>query len=873
MTMKHMPSGLFPHFDSAMERRPYFVRRGEQVTFGCRLEENRDTEVYMEITTSGGTRTIPGTPHSINDRGQRYFQFTIEAPAEDFSYRFLTTDGESSKIFSCPILTEQTLLPRCMEPRQGGFRLTYTTDVRDYSLDIQTGTRARIILSNNLTDKIDKNNRNSEDFECSKQIPLPIGKDGRYARLYPALTLLTARDGSVHTVRLRLELPGEAVYGLGEKFDRVNQRGKKPLNYVVEQFSHQEEKTYLPIPFLFTDGGVSLLSHSTYPSSFDLSIPAENGWIGMELFSCCPAQGELFRATLHRGTPAELLYAYATETGRPVLPPKWAFGPWISSNGWNTQREAEEQLARMEETGIPATVMVLEAWSDEETFYIWNDAVYTPRSDGGAIHYRDFSFSPEGKWPDPMAFCQKLEREGLKLILWQIPVIKYEAATHGQQLDNDWSMAVERGLCLREADGTPYQITEMWFGNSLIPDFTKPETKEWWLNCRRYLVEEMGVAGFKTDGGEFLFDPDACFADGRSVAEAHNDFPNLYQSVYHELLKDSGGITFSRAGYTGAQRYPIHWAGDQISTFSELRGQLTAGLSLGLSGVPFWGFDIGGFAGDFPTTELYLRSAAFAAFAPVMQFHSEPRGGQYYMVQRNHWNNDRSPWNMAEANRDERIIPIYRLFANLRMELLPYIWQEADHSSRTARPLMAHLIYDYAHDAVARQVEDAYMFGRDLLTAPVIEEGAMSRRVYLPHGSWWDFWTGARIEGGQTIEVDCPLEQIPVFVREGTALPVSLDKSLSVGTLRQQAGTLRRLGQEETLAFLLFGETGCRRYTDDDGTDVELRWEAAGEGVVGILKKSIMIFRMDGRDHGEISAALMGRTVRGVRKETPWSTM
>ena len=159
----------------------------------------------------------------------------------------------------------------------------------------------------------------------------------------------------------------------------------------------------------------------------------------------------------------------------------------MSSNGWNTQKEALEQLAKMHETAIPATVMVLEAWSDEETFYIWNDAEYTPRADGGAVHYEDFTFRTEGKWPDPGAFCRTLADENVKLILWQIPVIKYEAAPHGLQLDLDWEYAKKYGLCLKNADGTPYQITEMWFGNSLIPDFTNPETKRWWLDCRRYL--------------------------------------------------------------------------------------------------------------------------------------------------------------------------------------------------------------------------------------------------------------------------------------------------------------------------------------------------------------------------------------------------
>lgn len=866
MSIKHMPSGLFPHFDSALERRPFFVRAGDRVKFGCRLDGSEAASVGLEITDDTGTVTVPGVYCSRNDRGQRYFSFSydVKEDGRTFTYRFVTSDHEASKRFTCPVLRELTLYPE-IAARENGTNLIFRTDTQAYQIEISGAPCIRIILKHDLNVKINNNFDKLEYIYTKYTVQGPDGNP--IARLDPALKVMVDEKGGVHNIRLGLEFPGSAVYGLGEKFDAVNQAGKKPLNYVVEQFSNQQEKTYLPIPFLFTDSGVSFLQKTTYPSSFDFSRQSGDGWVGLDLFAVCPRSGVLFEAAVHTGTPAELLRAYAADTGKVVLPPKWAFGPWMSSNGWNTQAVALAQIRRMNETAIPATVMVLEAWSDEETFYIWNDARYTPRKDGGRIHYRDFTFPEDGKWPNPKAFCDTLKDNGVKLILWQIPVIKYEAAPHGEQLDLDWEYARENGLCLKNADGTPYQITEMWFGNSLIPDFTNPETRQWWLNCRRYLVDELGVAGFKTDGGEFLFDPDAVFADGRRVAEAHNDFPNLYEGTYHELLQDSGGITFSRAGYTGAQRYPIHWAGDQLSGFSELKGQLTAGLSLGLSGVPFWGFDIGGFAGDFPTTELYLRSAAFGAFAPVMQFHSEPRGGQYYMVQRNHWNNDRSPWNMAIANQDESIVPVYRLFANLRMNLLPYIWQEAQHSTETVRPLMAHLIYDYPEDRAVRNLEDEYLFGRDLLVAPVITEGAAGRAVYLPEGVWFDLWTGEKHSGKQTIDFPCPIDRIPVFVRDGAAIPVNMNGRLCMGTRRADGAVSNDLSRYENLCFLLFGTEGNRRFRDELGNDVTLIWKQNRETVDGKLACPITLFRMDGSDHGDEKGTIFDRTLRGMRKE------
>lgn len=869
MSIKHMPSGLFPHFDSALERRPFFVKAGDVVGFGCRLDESEAASVWLEITDHTGMRTIPGIYHSVNDRGQRYFQFSYQTKESDksFTYRFVTSDNEASRVYECPVLRELTLHPT-IEKQGNVTNMIFRTDTQEYRIEIFREPCIRLIFSNNLTVKIPSSQDIIKQLYEKQENGWVVSENGRDVfRIGPILELMVDENGRVYNMRIHMDFPGTAVYGLGEKFDAANQRGKKPLNYVVEQFSNQQDKTYLPIPFMFTDSGVSLLQRTTYPSCFDFSNQSEDGWIGLDLFSVCPRSGVLYEATIHTGPPAELLRAYTGETGKAVLPPKWAFGPWMSSNGWNTQKEALDQIQSMNETAIPATVMVLEAWSDEETFYIWNDAQYTPRKDGGAVHYSDFSFPEGGKWPDPKAFCETLKDNGVKLVLWQIPVIKYEASSHGVQLDLDWEYAQENGLCLKNADGTPYQITEMWFGNSLIPDFTNPKTRQWWFHCRRYLVDELGVAGFKTDGGEFLFDPDAYFADGRRVAEAHNDFPNLYEQTYHALLRDSGGITFSRAGYTGAQCYPVHWAGDQVSTFSELKAQLTAGLSLGLSGVPFWGFDIGGFAGNFPTTELYLRSAAFGAFAPVMQFHSEPRGGQYYMVQRNYWNNDRSPWNMAVANQDETIVPVYRLFANLRMNLLPYIWQEAQHCSDTSRPMMAHLIYDYSEDIAVRNIEDEYLFGRDLLVAPVILEGAAGREVYLPKGVWYDLWTGRKHGGKHRIDYPCSVDRIPVLVREGAAIPVNMNSHLCMGTQSRDGAVSNNLERYENLCFLLFGAQGECRFRDELGNDVTLAWNRNGETVEGKQSCPITLFRMDGSDHGDTDGSLFGRSLRGVRKE------
>lgn len=866
MYIKHLPSGLFPHFDSGFERRPLYPEAGETITIGCSLQEKeKQVKNILHWVYDGEAMPdiIPSDTRK-NDNNQWYYTFELALPEKPSTIRYWFTaedDDEKveSKTYEFELLEKVTLeKPSITAYKDKTIYAIYDTKDGQYELKVKVDKNISIFFSYSLNVKVAE----LEEFEeieyqlfggYTLRVENPFAlvieneKHQIIAQYKPIIKLLVDQYGQTYEIDQTINMVADAFYGFGEKFDCVNQKGKSPLSYVVEQYSNQQDKSYLPVPFFFTNNNLGFYQSGSWKTLFSLQGHNNTDWNDVNLTSRCPRNGSLYEFTILTGTPAEMIFEYTSLTGTPSLPPKWSFGPWMSSNGWNTQAEALEQISQMKKLSIPATVLVLEAWSDEETFYIWNDSIYTPKSDGSPFSYDDFTFSRCGKWPDPKDFTDILSNEGVKLILWQIPVIKYEAGNHGEQLDLDTKYAIDHKLCVQNADGSPYRITEMWFNNSLVPDFTNPETIKWWFDKRGYLLTELGVSGFKTDGGEFLFDETAILFDGRTIEEAHNEYPNIYASAYHNFLdKTLGknkGITFSRAGYTGAGKYPIHWAGDQISNFSELKAQLVAGLSIGLSGIPFWGFDIGGFAGEFPSTELYLRSSAFAAFAPIMQFHSEPRYGQYYMTERNHWNNDRSPWNMAIANNDDRIISVYRLFANFRMNLLPYLWKEAKHCVGTSRPMMAHLIYDYWQEKKVLDIEDEYMFGRDLLVAPIVIEGISERDIWLPPGNWYDLWTGSRLVGERTITYQCDLDKIPVFVREGTYLPLNINQNLIIGSIKIEGAMSNNLDKYEVLCI---ADYGCEEiiFKDDIGTDIKINITGSHCRIEGALPDKLVILPM-----------------------------
>lgn len=603
----------------------------------------------------------------------------------------------------------------------------------------------------------------SEWFDLLVVVELALSGDvvdlGDESHVAFDVTGLVDQHGVVHEVRFSLPcLPSDRVVGFGERFDGLDQRGRNVDVRVYEQYKGQGARTYLPIPFahvigsnwaFWIDGGCSLRVDAACSAADAIRVCVE----------IAPSEAPRVRGRIVRGTPTECVKQFVSTQGGAPMPPEWVFTLWLSANEWNTQERVELEVARAREAGIEAGVMVIEAWSDEDTFTVFRDAQYTPVSGDDRLRLADMRFPADGAWPDPKAMVDALHAQGMRLVLWQIPAFK-ERGVDGSQTANDWDEAITRNLVVRDEQGQPYRNRGFWFHDAMLPDFTSERVRHWWTERRRYLIEDLGVDGFKTDGGEHPWGIGLKYADGTSGAETNNRFPVLYAQAYHELMTRVGvdPVTFSRAGFSGSAAFPAFWAGDEDSTWDALRASISAGLSAGASGIAFWGFDIGGFSGPIPSSELFLRATAFAALCPIMQLHSEFNHHKLPSA-------DRTPWNLAERHADASLLPVFRRFAQLRTRLLPYIVAEAEHSVASGRPLMAALCFDFATDASIWDAQDEYMFGSELLVCPVAVEGATSQRLYLPAGTWTDVWTGDQHVGAQWLTVSTPIDQIPVFAR------------------------------------------------------------------------------------------------------------
>ncbi|GAA2682928.1 hypothetical protein GCM10010412_068400 [Nonomuraea recticatena] len=569
-------------------------------------------------------------------------------------------------------------------------------------------------------------------------------------RVVPGSVRWLADGDGIRRVRFELELsPGAHVVGFGERFDAVDQRGRALDAVVFEQYKSQgaHGRTYLPMPFaLVVDGPRSWGLHvdTSRRTWYDLS--------GARLVVEAEVEDEL-TLRVHEGPPAEVLDAFLGTVGRPTELPEWVFRLWASGNEWNTQERVMAEMDRHRESDIPVGALVIEAWSDETTFTAFRGAEYEPSEQPHRL--ADYRFPEDGPWPDPKGMVDELHERDIKVLLWQIPLQKmrphpkHQAAVDARQI-------LDR--CVREADGRPYRNRGWWFPLALMPDLSRQDVRDWWTAKRRYLVDEVGVDGFKTDGGEHAWGHDLRYGDGRRGDDGNGLFPVHYARAFGDLLRSAGKapVTFSRAGFAGSQPHGAFWAGDEDSTWEAFRSSIRAGITASACGIVYWGWDLAGFSGDLPSAELYLRAAGTSAFMPIMQYHSEFNHHRRPL-------RDRTPWNIAEQTGDPRVIPVFRRFAHLRERLVPYLAREARRAIEGGAPLMRGLFFDHPGDEAIWSYPLQYKLGDALLVIPVTEPDADKVEAYLPEGEWVDVWTGLALDGGQVLTLPAPIDRPPVL--------------------------------------------------------------------------------------------------------------
>ncbi|NEE02490.1 glycoside hydrolase family 31 [Phytoactinopolyspora halotolerans] len=576
--------------------------------------------------------------------------------------------------------------------------------------------------------------------------PHPAG--GAAERLIDGSVEWLVADGTVHRARFALRLkPDEHVVGFGERFDAVDQRGRTLDAVVFEQYKAQGRhgRTYLPMPFahVVSESGSGWGFHvrTSRRTWFDVGAATPERLV-VEVALGGTAD-ESVEVGMYHGSPSEVLAAFTDEVGRAEELPSWVFRLWASGNEWNTQRIVMERMDSHRDLDIPVGVVVIEAWSDEQTFAVFGEDV----------------------WPDPKAMVDELHDRGIKVILWQIPLLKTRHELGADVPDDAPVIAygeelVRDGHAVLEADGTPYHNRGWWFPQSLMPDLSVQRTRDWWTDKRRYLVRDLGVDGFKTDGGEHAWGHDLRYADGRRGDEGNNLYPVHYARAYGDLLRSEGKapVTFSRAGFTGSQAHGVFWAGDEDSTWEAFRSSVIAGITASACGIVYWGWDLAGFSGDVPDPELYLRAAGAACFMPIMQYHSEFHHHEPPL-------RDRTPWNVAERTGDQRVVPVFRRFAHLRERMVDYLAEQARIAIDDGRPLMRGLFVDHPRDPAVWRYPLQFQLGDSLLVVPVVEPGVEDVVAYLPEGEWVDVWRDVRHTGAAEVTLPAPIDQPPVLCR------------------------------------------------------------------------------------------------------------
>ncbi len=582
--------------------------------------------------------------------------------------------------------------------------------------------------------------------------------------------------------------PDEHLFGLGEKFTPLDKVGQRVVSWTADALGAASERAYKNVPLLISTRGYGLFLNTGRRIVYDL------GTESCETYTFAIDGPYLDLYLIHGPTPAAILEHYTALTGRSPVPPRWSFGLWLSGSGVYRDEAAIRGLAAgLTEHDIPGDVIHVDPW-----WMRWRQ-------------YADFAWDRQA-FPEPERFAEDLHRQGLKLSVWQHPYVSVESDLYAAGAAKgyfarrpDGSVyVIDYGLSLSTLPGHVTQVASRetsWNAPVAIIDLTHPEAVAWYKSLMRAALQT-GIDVYKTDFGEDI-PADAHFANGMTGAEMHNLYPLLYNQVAFEVTAEveGAGIVWGRSGYAGSQRYPTCWSGDPACTWDSLAFTLRGGLSLGLSGVPFWSNDIGGYRGH-PSPELYIRWAQFGLLCSHARCHGETQ---------------REPWFFGEE-----ATAIFRRYARLRYQLFPYLYSCAHEAARTGLPVLRAMPLAFPDDPNGYDKDLQFMLGPWLLAAPIYDESGR-RSVYLPAGRWIDYWSGrsaasAPTAGPATLAIHAALDTLPLFVRGGAIVPMIPPAN------RIPAGLL------DPLIFDIHphGHSGYRLYEDEGVTDIACTHDDSG---------------------------------------------
>ena len=569
--------------------------------------------------------------------------------------------------------------------------------------------------------------------------------------------------------------PDEHLYGLGERFTRLDQRGERITLWATDAWGTTAEASYKYVPFLQSSRGYGLFFHTSTATTMRLGIPSARA------ATVSVAEPSLDLFLVFGNNPKEILSAYTQLTGRATLPPRWAFGVWLSRCRYNSRAEVEAVAERARAEDVPCDVLHIDpAWLELPNLSC------------------DFEVN-ETAFPDLPGMIRSLGERGFKISLWELPYVASNARRYREALEAGYFLQDGQGEAICADFGAPPADGRV----HAVLDFTNPAARAWWQDRHRPLLQA-GVAVFKTDFGEGV-PQDAQAFNGMTGRELHNLFPLLYNAAVHEVItQETGrpGMVWGRSGWAGSQRYPAQWGGDPKTDIWSMASSLRGGLNLALSAPGVWAHDIGGFYGSPPSPELYIRWAQFGLLSPLARAHGTT---------------PREPWEFGEE-----ALAIFRRYAMLRMRLNPYLYTVAWEAHEYGLPMLRPLLLEFPDDPVTAYIDDSYLLGAHLLVAPIFSESRepVTRQLYLPSGDWVDFWTGERVAGGRYIARLSTLDTIPLYVRVGTILPLG----------PQCAFIGEELPDSLTLDVYVGAESESRVVWDGEGAATRFQLRRAGSG-------------------------------------------